>query len=97
MLRIGVLQTAAQGRLCLPLPGGGGRMPRRQSELINRISYHPFWARVSAAECPGDRTDSGWRIGGRSSAPRELARPGIPRLGSIDGPPYEITSSYVRH
>src|SRR6266567_3374905 len=97
MLRIGVFQTAAKGRLCLPVPGGGGRMPRRQSELINRISYHPFWARVSAAECPGDRTDSDGRIGCRSSAPPALTRPRIPRLGSIDGPPYEITSAFVRH
>src|SRR2546430_1511398 len=39
MLRIGVVQTAAQGRVCLPPPGGGGRLPRAQYALIPRAPH----------------------------------------------------------
>src|SRR6266704_2753307 len=39
MLRIGVVQTAAEGRVCLPPPGGGGRLPRAQYALIHRVPH----------------------------------------------------------
>src|SRR6266849_2837070 len=56
---------------------------------------HPFWARVLPAECWSDRADSDSRIGCRSSARPALARPRIPRLGTPNRSPYEITSTHV--